>query len=226
MSERIAFPESLPPLTSRHYKTPATLKYITSLLYKSGSGISLVYFLLLLIIQPLLEIQYERRLDFSDNVLQKARKILKLLTDKNKDLPSVCYRIGNRLYSDAQVQTEFNSEEESKDYTPRKAITFHNDIYSTETYKTSESKNIINDKLRLLKSTIEDYNKAADDIPEVNATLFQVKKFQGRIDHYSTLQLFKNLKQQTPGISRFESDAKGLKNEIRTIKGWYLTGQV
>ncbi|KAH3675104.1 hypothetical protein WICPIJ_009360 [Wickerhamomyces pijperi] len=219
MSERIAFPESVPPLTKTHYKTPATLQYITSLLHKSGTGLSLVYFLLLLIIQPLLEMQYERRINFSEHVLKKARYVLGLLVEKNKGLPSVCYKIGNKLYSDAQVQTDASESEQ-------KTLSFYNDIYSTEAYLSSESKNIVNDKLRLLKSTIEDYNKVADDVSEVNATLFQVKKFQGRIDNYSNLQLFKNLKQQTPGVSRFESDAKALKNEIRVVKGWYLTGQV
>lgn len=190
---QIAFPESLPAL-KRSTQIPPTLKYITSLLYRSGTGLSILYAILLLVVQPLLEIQFERRNDMATYALDRARQLLRSL---GTELPTVAVKRGDRLYSDASIQTQ---EEPDK-------------------LKITDK---VNDKLVKLKDCIEHYKDNCVSINEINPVQFQVKKFQSRIDAYNSVQLFKGFERSMAG----KSAGVDMKNDIRTIKGWYLTGQV
>ncbi|KAH3672774.1 hypothetical protein WICMUC_004180 [Wickerhamomyces mucosus] len=219
-ARQIAFPEDIKSSKEIHFETPSALKYINSLLYRSGTLLSLTYFLLICILQPLLQLQYEKRVEFQSYVLKKARFILSLIINHNKSLPSIAYKVRNKIYSDAQVQTEI-SEDNTESWRP-KQISFypHSSAVTDSTSKTHS----INRNLKKLSNIVNELKDQYIEINEINPCLFQVKKFQGRIDYYKNLKLFKDTK--TSKRSANESDSTSIRNEIRTIKGWYLNGQV
>jgi hypothetical protein len=204
----IVFPENLPQ-QKQFSQIPPALRYITSLLYKSGTGLSLLYLVLLMAIQPLLEVQYDRRNELVSFALSKAIALLKLM-GKKQSLPTVAIKRGDKHYSDAAVQT--------LDSEPVKTV----NTYVTFADESVESDNKLNDKLQKLRDCVEHYNKYCISLTDLQPTTFQIKTFQGRIDAYQSAQLFKTNDRSISG----RSAAIDIRNEIRTIKGWYLTGQV
>lgn len=184
------FPENLPALRVRT-QTPPALRYISRLLYHSGCALSLLYVLLLLV-QPLLDLQYSRRNDLVGSALSRVQALLKTL-GTYCELPPVAVKRDSKYYSDAQVQTAttvFNTPAESR----------------------------LRDKLNSLKDCVEHYRDHCTQIHEIAPLNFQLRNFQSRIDLYSNTELFKR--------ARGKSVTPEFKQDIRTIKGWYLTGQV
>lgn len=199
---------------------PPALKFITSLLYKSGAGLTIAYFLSIFIIQPLLEIQYERRNEFIAYVLHRARRLLNTLSLK-RNLPVVAIRRGDKLYSDASVQT-IDSKEQKKE----KELELRNSLKYGVTFEDQvdgdvNKKNLIKNELLKLKDSLIDYNKDCCSLNEINPFIFQLKKFQGNIEAYRHANIFKTGRHMAG-----TSSGTAIKNDIRTIKGWYLTGQV
>lgn len=203
--EDITFPEELPD-SKRIITVPPALKYITSLLYGSGTALSFVYILLILIIQPLLEVQYARRNDLAGFVLKRAREILVTLS-KDAKLPPVAIKRGGKFYSDAQIQTD-------------QVNTRTSSVYFED--EKPENENVLNERLKSLKLALLDYNRYYAHVDELNPLTFQIKKFQGRIDAYSQANL---LRIRGQSMNDQMSTTK-LKQEIRSIKGLFLTGQV
>lgn len=201
----IVFPEDLPEQTKR-ITTPPALKYITSLLYGSGAGLSVLHILLIFVVQPLLEVQYERRNELASFILRKAREVL-VLMNKSAKLPPVAIKRGDKYYSDAQVQTE--------EVNTKKSFVYFEDEVE------KERKNKVNDRMVSLRNTLQDYNRYHAQIDELNPLTFQVKKFQGRIDAYSQANLLR-----IRGQTQNDTTTNQLKKEIRSIKGLFLTGQV
>ncbi|CCH41837.1 Peroxisomal membrane protein PEX17 [Wickerhamomyces ciferrii] len=188
---------------------PPALKFITKLLYGSGTALSITYLLLLFIIQPLLEVQYERRLDFSSDVLSRTRALLEKLNGFSK-LPTVVFKRGDKFYSDAQTQTKTIE-------TKHSLVSFYDEEQTTN----GSDDNILNTKLKLLRESLEGYNRYHSGIDEVNPLKFQIRNFQGRIDAYSQANLLR-IRGQITGLSSTQQ----LKQDIRDIKGLFLTGQV
>lgn len=203
--EDITFPEDLPEEVKR-VTIPPALKYISSLLYGSGAALSVLYVLLIFVVQPLLEVQYERRNELATFVLRKARDIL-VQMNKNAKLPPVAIKRGDKYYSDAQVQT--------KEVNTKKSFVYFEDEV------VNERKNKVNDRLTVLRNTLQDYNRYHAQIDELNPLTFQVKKFQGRIDAYSQANLLR-----IRGQTQNDTTTNQLKKDIRAIKGLFLTGQV
>lgn len=201
----ITFPEDLPE-SKKPIIVPPALKFVTSLLYGSGTTLSLVYVLLILIIQPLLEVQYERRIDFASAVLKRSRELLRSM-NKTTNLPPVAIKRGEKFYSDAQVQTD--------EVSTRKSIVYFEDEVD------SEGSNVLNDRLSKLKNKLQNYNQHHSTMDELSPLTFQIKKFQGRIDAYAQANLFR-----IRGRPMNETSTNQLKQEIRSIKGLFLTGQV
>lgn len=222
--EFIRFPDELPPVTPR-VQTPPALKFITSLLYKSGTGLSLVYILLILVIQPLLEVQYERRGDYLKHTLKKCRSLLVFLGKQHKRLPTVAVKRGNKLYSDAQCQTISDEDEDQKDVDPHSHFGNGSVYFQDQKDEVEEKteKNLVNNKLTQLRDAVDHYNQNCCDYNELYPFNFQMKKLQGRIDAYSHVQLFRG---SDRNAIAGKSAGEDIRKEIRTIKGWYLTGQV
>lgn len=202
--EDITFPEEIPE-SKKVVTIPPALKYITSLLYGSGTTLSLVYILLIFIVQPLLKVQYERRNELAAFVLKRARDLLVTL-NKDTKLPPVAIKRGEKYYSDAQVQTD-------------EASTKNSLVYFED--EKPENQNILNERLKSLKLCLQDYNRYHAQIDELNPLTFQIKKFQGRIDAYSQANLLR-----IRGQASSDTSTNQLKQEIRSIKGLFLTGQV
>lgn len=207
----IVFPENLPE-QQRIRHVPPALIYITKLLYRSATGLSLVYIVLLLVVQPLLEIQYDRRMELLSSTLDRAQKVLKLL-NKVQPLPPVAVKRGDKYYSDANVQT---LEDEKIRYRNSTYVTFEDEA---EKHGTGDK---VQDNLIRLRDCIEHYNKYCVDLSVISPTNFQVKRFQNRVEAYKTHQLFKP---DAKSLSS-KSATSDIRQQIRTIKGWYLTGQV
>lgn len=239
---KIAFPEDIPPISkvSRKVEIPPALKYITKLFYRAGTSLSLVYLFLIFVIQPLLELQFMRRRDYSSYVLKRARLLLTKLSQRQR-LPVVAIKRGTKLYSDAQVQTDPGIEEEYDSLTSSESQgsfpSLQGGVCGLKALQEPQesqmrsmsgvlfedeqlpSANILQDKLNSLKGTLHHYVKYNVSIDELHPLNFQISKFQGTIDAYNHAQLFK-----APGTMSGQSSSAGIRNDIREIKGLFLRG--
>ncbi|ODV97461.1 hypothetical protein PACTADRAFT_2028 [Pachysolen tannophilus NRRL Y-2460] len=87
---------------------PKTLIFVIKLLYSSGILLTSFYLIILFIVQPLLTLQYDRRLNLISHIFDNLRNMIyfKITGILKGEVPTIGVKYGNKLYSDANIQTE------------------------------------------------------------------------------------------------------------------------
>ncbi|ODV82245.1 uncharacterized protein CANTADRAFT_24843 [Suhomyces tanzawaensis NRRL Y-17324] len=198
--------------------------YLIKLTNGSAIGLTVAYIIGLLILKPLLETTASRRLEVLEMFRGRLRDCYLNLVGRVSYIPIVGINKNNgdgKLYADAIVQTDDS-------YIDRTRI---------KTAQDKEEELEHSDKLKLgrLVTKITKLSEAlarchaylTTEISHYRTTNYALKEFQNRSDlvYFNSSELFSDVKSEDTK-TRKRNIAVDTKNEIRQIKGLFMSGQV
>lgn len=173
------------------------LSYIVNLCKGSASVLLLVYALSFLALKPLLQLTAERRYDLLEKYRQRLRDLYLLLISKVDTIPIIRINRNGKVVTDSMCQTGKHQEKPDK-----------------------FSQQPLVDKFKELSGRLSNITSySISEMPHYSSVREDVKQFQNAVDTnifdydslYSVGDSKKNLVVET-------------KNDIRSIKGLYMTG--
>lgn len=203
-------------------KQSLLLVYIVRLANGSALLLVLAYAVSILAIKPLLQVTAERRLEILETFRHKLRDCYLNLVGRVSTIPIVAIRkkgdASGKLYADAVVQTNSSylkqqhgipedDDDDSRDKLAQKDVLF--------------KLNQLNDALsRCLSYLVE-------EIPHYKTLKFAVEDFQSKADmvYFNGNELFTASVPTSAGPKK-KNLVLERKNDIRSIKGMYISGQV
>ncbi|KAK6882545.1 hypothetical protein K6H10_000760 [Candida tropicalis] len=187
------------------------LMYLLKLTNRSSFALVIIYLVGYFAIKPLMETNISRRLEYLDAVRGKLRDFYLKAITKVSHIPIVAIKRNGKLYADEIVQTNESKEESDK---------LSQDKLCKSLHKLSI----------LLNEGIKSYSTT--QLANYKSINYAIKDFQNKSDlvYFNQSELFvldSNIK--SPVVSgatmRKKDIAVETKNEIRSIKGLYMSGQ-
>lgn len=198
------------------------LAYLIKLTHGSAIALVLVYIIGLFVLKPLLETKTERHYEFLEFFRGKLRDCYLNLVGRVSYIPIVALNKNGKMYADAIIQTD-------------------------DSFKRPEDASETSDKLNqtLLLKKLRKLNKIlsectsfqVSEIPHYKITNFSIKDFQNKADivYFNSNELFsvdtpvtttnKSTKVDPANAHRKKNLSTEIKNDIRSIKGLYMSGQ-
>lgn len=196
------------------------LAYLIRLTNGSAGLLTVIYLLGYFVIKPLLETKASRRLELLEKCRFKLRDVYLSLIDKVSYIPIVAVNKNGKLCADAVVQTEDTSFTKEREQARR--IKEENDVLGQTRLASSLSK--------LSRRLTECTAFLVLEMPHYKIVDAQVKEFQSKADlvYFNSNDLFSvqgAVDTSANGIVRRKNLALEARNEIRSIKGLYMSGQ-
>ncbi|RCK54941.1 hypothetical protein Cantr_04461 [Candida viswanathii] len=185
------------------------LIYLMKLTNRSSFALVLIYLIGYFAIRPLMETNIARRLEYLDAVRGKLRDFYLRAITKVQHIPIVAIKRNGKLYADEIVQTNESKED--------------NDKLSQDKLCKSLHKLSI-----LLNEGVKSYSTT--QLSNYSSINYAIKDFQNKSDlvYFNQSELFVLDNDATPLVSgttiRKKDIAVETKNEIRSIKGLYMSG--
>ena len=199
------------------------LLYIIKLTQRSSIGLILFYLIGLLIIKPLMELNVTRRKDFLDYIRGKLRDFYLKSITKVQYIPIVAIKNkqNGKLYSDAIIQTENNQLSNNNSNNNNNSCNGDR-LGQNELYKKLTKLSI------LLTEGIRSYSTS--ELSNYKSINYSIKDLQNKSDlvyfNQNDLFVLDNIVTVTSGTTMKKKDlAVETRNEIRSIKGLYMSGQ-
>ncbi|KAI5965133.1 uncharacterized protein KGF55_001353 [Candida pseudojiufengensis] len=187
------------------------LIYLIKLTHGASLSLIITYAIGLFILKPLLETRNIRRLDLLECIRTNLRDLYLKTITKISYIPIVAIRRNGKLYSDAIIQTESSNNVEEEDKLGQTQLHL----------KLKKMSNLLNENVRTYKMS---------DLTNYKSVNFAIKDLQNKSDlvYFDDNEIF----MLDLGIDEFGKKVKkrnivvDTKNEIRSIKGLYMSGQV
>ena len=195
----------------------ALLVYLIRLANGGSLALIISYLVGFFIVKPLLETSNSRRLEFLECMRLNLRNIyLKMITKVNY-IPIVAIKRNGKLHADAICQTESPSAEEQTNVEDRL------------------SQGELHQKMVKMSSLLNTYVKhwSMEDFSHYKGVNYSIKDLQNKSDlvyfddqEFFTLDTGLEAGPSASGKARKRNIVVDTKNEIRSIKGLYMSGQV
>lgn len=207
------------------------IAYLVKLTHGSAIALTAIYIIGIFVLKPLLETTANRRYELLEQFRSKLRDCYLNLIGRVNYIPIVAINKNDgsgKLYADAICQTTDSYLDSSR----RK--TFVEEEEELEKTDKLYQGRLISRLSRLSEILKNCAAYQVDDIPSYKTTSFALKDFQDKADliYFNSNELFtvqpedkdaSLVKLTTPKKRNLAVDAK---NEIRSIKGLYMSGQV
>lgn len=207
------------------------LLYIIKLTRRSSIGLILFYILGLFIIKPLMELNVTRRKDYLDYIRGKLRDFYLKSITKVQYIPIVAIKNKQtgKLYSDAIIQTDNNNNNKSSTNSTG-GDDSDDRLGQNQLYKKLTKLSL------LLTEGIRNYSTI--ELSNYKSINYSIKDLQNKSDlvYFNQNDLFVMDNGGGGGVSSIMTTsgntmkkkdlAVEIKNEIRSIKGLYMSGQV
>ncbi|WLF79666.1 hypothetical protein PVL30_003423 [Lodderomyces elongisporus] len=218
---KLTIPESSYNLASYNLSSPKSksqlLIYLIKLTHGASVSLIIAYAVGFLILKPLLEQTASRRLDLLECVRGNLREFyLKAITKINY-VPIVAIRRQNKLLADAAVQTESTGSKEEGERDPLMQNELHSRLKKIATF---------------LQDSVRSYSM--EGMSNYRSINYSIKDFQNKADlvYFNEDDFF--LQDNVSSISNRPAGTKTrkknivveTKNEIRSIKGLFMSGQI
>lgn len=210
------------------------LLYIIKLTRRSSIGLILFYILGLFIIKPLMELNVTRRKDYLDYIRGKLRDFYLKSITKVQYIPIVAIKNKQtgKLYSDAIIQTDNNNNNNKSSTNSTGDDDSDDRLGQNQLYKKLTKLSL------LLTEGIRNYSTI--ELSNYKSINYSIKDLQNKSDlvYFNQNDLFVmdngggggggvSSIMTTSGNTMKKKDlAVEIKNEIRSIKGLYMSGQV
>lgn len=187
------------------------LIYLVKLTNRSSFAMVLIYLIGYFAIRPLMETNISRRLEYLDTVRGKLRDFYLKAITKVLYIPIVAIKRNGKFYADEIVQTNESKQENDK-------------LVQDKLCNSLQKLSI------LLNEGVKSYS--ATELSHYKSINYAIKDFQNKSDlvYFNQAELFvldNNIR--SPVVSgatmRKKDIAVETKNEIRSIKGLYMSGQ-
>lgn len=194
------------------------LGYLINLTHGSAITLVVLYIIGLFVLKPLLETKTERHYEFLEYFRGKLRDCYLNLVGRVSYIPIVAINKNGKLYADAIVQTD-DSYKRAGD--------------AEEADKLSQTQ-LLKKFKKLNKTLGECISYQVSEIPHYKTTNFAIKDFQNKADivYFNSNDLFSvdtpvSMPAQTESKSahRKRNLSTDIKNDIRSIKGLFMSGQ-
>lgn len=208
------------------------LLYIIKLTRRSSIGLILFYILGLFIIKPLMELNVTRRKDYLDYIRGKLRDFYLKSITKVQYIPIVAIKNKQtgKLYSDAIIQTDNNNNNNKLSTNSTGDDDSDDRLGQNQLYKKLTKLSL------LLTEGIRNYSTI--ELSNYKSINYSIKDLQNKSDlvYFNQNDLFVMDNGGGGGVSSIMTTsgntmkkkdlAVEIKNEIRSIKGLYMSGQV
>lgn len=208
------------------------LLYIIKLTRRSSIGLILFYILGLFIIKPLMELNVTRRKDYLDYIRGKLRDFYLKSITKVQYIPIVAIKNKQtgKLYSDAIIQTDNNNNNNKSSTNSTGDDDSDDRLGQNQLYKKLTKLSL------LLTEGIRNYSTI--ELSNYKSINYSIKDLQNKSDlvYFNQNDLFVMDNGGGGGVSSIMTTsgntmkkkdlAVEIKNEIRSIKGLYMSGQV
>lgn len=182
--------------------------YIFQLTRGSAAALTIAYILAFFAIKPLLETTAERRLEVLEHFRHKLRDCYLSIIGRVSRIPIVAINKNGKVYADAIVQTELNSDAKAQED------------------KLKQGELVL--RLEVLSNRLKEatpYLKA--EIPHYGVSNFALKELQNKVDlvFFGDGTPFCYREVEKNGVKRKVNVATEARDEVRTIKGLFMSGQ-
>lgn len=186
----------------RYNQRSSLLVYLVRLTHGSAFTLTLLYIVGYFVIKPLLQTKADRHYEFLEFFRGKLREAFLKVVGRVSYVPVVAINRNGKLYADAVVQT-------------------NHDLPDTDKLNQGQ---LVSKLLKLNKVLNECTSYCKSEIPHYDLTSFVLKDFQNKADmvYFNSTDLFSKL--GDAGI-RKRNLATDIKNDLRSIKGLYMSGQ-
>ncbi|KAL7667247.1 Uncharacterized protein ABC855_g910 [[Candida] zeylanoides] len=183
------------------------LTYLVRLTHASAAALTVAYVLAALVVKPLLELTAARRLQVLDRFRVRLRDCYLSLVGRVSHIPIVAINRDGKLYADAICQTPSSR----AGVQPAAA----------------ERDGLVQSLHRLQSSLDQCTAYSVSEIPHYKTVRYCVQDFQTRADtdFFSTQAMFTTAVEGANG-PRKKNIAVDIRNDIRGIKGMYISGKV
>ncbi|EGW32886.1 uncharacterized protein SPAPADRAFT_60228 [Spathaspora passalidarum NRRL Y-27907] len=220
-----SYDPSLYSLQTRRGKSQILI-YLIKLTHGSAFTLALAYIIGLLVIKPLLETKASRRLELLESARVGLRDFYLKLIGKVSHIPIVAIRKpgDSKFYSDAVVQTHDSHVDKTRVRTDREKWE-----ELIENDKLAQGR--LHEKLKKLSTTLNDECRTYSslDMDHYKSANYAIKDFQNKADlvYFNSTELFmqESAPTDTNKSLRKKNSAVEARNEIRSIKGLYMSGQ-
>ncbi|KAI5952505.1 hypothetical protein KGF54_003372 [Candida jiufengensis] len=188
------------------------LIYLIKLTHGASLSLIITYAIGLFILKPLLETKNERRLELLECIRNNLRDFYLKAITKISYIPIVAIRRSNKLYSDAICQTESSSKDKE----------LNDKLSQTELHlKLKKMSILLNENVRTYKM---------QDMSNYKSINYAIKDLQNKSDlvYFDDTEVFMidNGYDKLGNKIKRKNIVVDTKNEIRSIKGLYMSGQV
>lgn len=207
------------------------LLYIIKLTRRSSIGLILFYILGLFIIKPLMELNVTRRKDYLDYIRGKLRDFYLKSITKVQYIPIVAIKNKQtgKLYSDAIIQTDNNNNNNKSSTNSTGDDDSDDRLGQNQLYKKLTKLSL------LLTEGIRNYSTI--ELSNYKSINYSIKDLQNKSDlvYFNQNDLFvmdnggggvSSIMTTSGNTIKKKDLAVETKNEIRSIKGLYMSGQV
>ncbi|EGV60689.1 hypothetical protein PSN45_001537 [Yamadazyma tenuis] len=218
---KLTIPETAfdPSIYTSSHRRSRLLVYLLQLTNSSAILLVLIYVVSYIGIKPLLELTCSRRLEMLDKYRHKLRDLYLLLVSKVDHIPIVGFNRHGKVFSDAMIQTDASYARRLKQLSPADQL---EELEKTD--KLNHSKLL--SKLRKLNDVLSGCTSyTISEMPHYKSTRETVKSFQHEID----TKIFDYDELYTVETNSEHRKKRNLvvdtKNDIRSIKGLFMSGQ-
>ncbi|RLV89201.1 hypothetical protein JA1_005278 [Spathaspora sp. JA1] len=220
-----SYDPSLYSLRTRRGKS-SILIYLIKLTHGSALSLALAYIIGLLVIKPLLETKSVRRLELLEAARVGLRDFYLKLIGKVSHIPIVAIRKpgDNKYYSDAVVQT-------NDSYVDKTRIRTDREKWEELVEKDKVGQGRLHEKLKKLSTILNEecITYSSIDMDHYKSANYAIKDFQNKADlvYFNPSELFMQDSIPTDPTKplRKKNRAVEVRNEIRSIKGLYMSGK-
>lgn len=212
-----------------HNRRSRLVVYLIKLAHGSAIGLTLAYIIGIFAVKPLLETTANRRYELLEQFRGKLRDCYLNLIGRVSHIPIVAINKNDgsgKLYADAICQTTDSYLDSTRTKT-----------FDEEEEELEKSDKLYQGRLTTRLARLSEILKNCDayqvqDIPGYNTVSFALKDFQNKADmiYFNSSDLF-TVAAESPDSARdkLSSNKRNVavdtKNEIRSIKGLYMSGQ-
>lgn len=205
----IAFPEDI----SSGPKRLKTLVYLVKLLYGSGLLLTVIYAVSIAVIKPMLELQFDRRLEILTVVGARLRnQVFAKIVKRIPEVPDVMVKYGDKFYCDSMVQTD-----DRDTFSTGRRVAFKDDSAQDKVIDLNEKLTLL--KMGLAKLSVTDYENNDDNFKpsEMQPLKFQLNQLNALFDSINE-RIFRR------GTSRDSQDTKinDVKKSIQELRSHAL----
>lgn len=178
---------------------------IKKLCMRTGTCFSILYLILIAIIQPMLRRQFEQRIELNLLTVIKLRKLIPQLLKKLKTTYLTDLKVDEKeKYVSRYVQTIHYSNDDSE-----------NEVDDNEELWAEDNWNLANMKLKHINYNLQQCKNILEPIDDtIEAMNFQIKLFNDQCRSYDG------------NNNQMNNSASQICDDIRQMKGWFINGEI